>query len=343
MKLRRLLNLRTIAKFAFILAPWAFIAYLLRDVDAVLDAFRDASAGLMVGALLLILFALATMAFLWARLVAHLSRETAEPDAPHLMRAFARSWLARYLPGKVWIYGARVIHTDSDVVPSRIVARSLADEFALVVGSTTALGLGFWTWALAGAVAGLPVLLIGLMLVVVVVFRLDQVSQWALRLLGRVLPQRWRSAGEDLRRAADDPGLGLKASALFAGSYLLSNLAGGLAFVLVVVSLGEIGWGDVPLLVGAYSLAAVIGLAAFFAPAGIGVREAVLVAFITPVVASPVAASVVVLVRVLMIIADVLFVGLVEASTAFSGRTATEAVARMSRANHKSTPHGPGR
>ncbi|MCH7630391.1 MAG: tetratricopeptide repeat protein, partial [Proteobacteria bacterium] len=50
---------------------------------------------------------------------------------------------------------------------------------------------------------------------------------------------------------------------------------------------------DVPLLIGAYSLASVVGIAAIFAPAGLGVREAVLAGFITSIVASPVAASVV--------------------------------------------------
>lgn len=332
----------TVGRFLLLLAPWAFIAYLFRDIDAALDAFSDASIAPLVGALLLMLVVLVAMALLWVRLVAHLNREVAEPETPHLLRAFARSWLARYLPGKVWVYGARVIHTDASVTPRRIVASSLVDEFVLIVGTATALGLGLWTWSLAGPVAGLPVLLVGLAGVVAAVSRLDQLSHLALRFLGRTLPLRWKRAGEELQRAGDDPGLGLRATALFTGSYLLNNFTGGLAFVLVVASLGDIRWDDVPLLIGAYSLAAVVGIAAIFAPAGLGVREAVLAGFITSVVASPVAASVVVLVRVLTIIADILFVGLVEATSAFSRRTATGAVARVPSGHHKSTPRDPG-
>ena len=118
----------------------------------------------------------------------------------------------------------------------------------------------------------------------------------------------------------------------------MNNFAGGLVFVLVVASLGDIGWGDIPLLVGAFSLAAVVGVAAFFVPAGLGVREAVLAGFMTSIVASPVAASVVVVIRVVTIIADVLFVVLVEAITAFSGRVAAEAVVQIPSGEHESTP-----
>lgn len=336
------IRLITVGRLLLLLAPWAFIAYLFRDVDAALDAFRDASIAPLVGALLLMLVVLVAMALLWVRLVSYLSRGLGAPNAPHLLRAYSRSWLARYLPGKVWAYGARAIHTDASVVPRRIVGSSLVDEFVLIAGTATALGLGLWTWSLAGPVAGLPVLLAGVAGVVVAVSRLDQLTRVVLRFLGGRVPRRWKQAGQELQQAGDDPGLGLRATALFTGGYLLNSSFGGLVFVLVVASLGDIGWDDAPLLIGAYSLAAVVGIAAPFAPAGLGVREAVLAGFITSIVASPVAASVVVLIRVVTIIADVLFVVLVEAITAFSGRVAAEAVVQMPSGEHESTPRGPG-
>ncbi|MFQ6020152.1 MAG: hypothetical protein ACE5KW_05280 [Dehalococcoidia bacterium] len=305
-------NLIAIGRLILLLAPWALIAYLFRDVDAALSAFEDASVVPMVGGLLLTLVALVGMALLWARLVAHLNRDLAVPSTVHLLRSFARSWLARYLPGKLWAYGARMVHTDASVTPRRIVASSLADELALVVGTAIALGLGLWTWAVAGATAGLPVLLGALAVVIVAVSRLDYVTQLALRLLGRAMPQRWRSAGEELQRAADDPGLGLTASALFTVGYLLTNLLLGVAFVLIVWSVSDIGWGDVTLLIGGYNLAGVVSIIAFFAPAGLGVREGVLAGFLTPVVSAPVAASLAIFMRLLTVLADVTFLALAE-------------------------------
>ncbi len=197
--------------------------------------------------LVLMLHVLAAMALLWVRLVAHLNREVAEPETLHLLRAFARSWLARYLPGKVWVYGARVIHTDASVTPRRIVASSLVDEIALALGTATALGLGLWTWAVAGAMVGVPVLLAGLAAVAVAVSRLHQLKQLMLRLLGKVTPQRWKSAREGLERAADDPGLGLMASVLFIAGYSLANLAGGKRNIVSLAAFSTYGylWGDV--------------------------------------------------------------------------------------------------
>jgi uncharacterized membrane protein YbhN (UPF0104 family) len=187
-----------------------------------------------------------------------------------------------------------------------------------------------------------PVLVVGLLAVVVVVSRLDHLAQIALRLLGNAMPRRWRSVGEELQQAADHPGLGLKASALFTGGYLLINFLLGSAFVLVVWSLTDISWTDLPLLIGGYNLAGVIGIVAVFAPVGLGVREAILVGFLTPVVASPVAASIAVTLRVVTIVADVMFVGLVEATTAFLGRHTTEVAAHVPRAHNRSAPRGPG-
>ncbi|GAG26533.1 unnamed protein product, partial [marine sediment metagenome] len=98
----------------------------------------------------------------------------------------------------------------------------------------------------------------------------------------------------------------------------------------------------VPLLIGGYNLAGVLGIVAFFAPAGLGVREGVLVGFLAPVVASPVAASLVVLARVAAILADILFIGLVEATTALSDRAVRHKGAQVSGARHGATSRRPG-
>ena len=301
-----------IGRIILLLAPWVFIAYLFRDVDSVLDAFEDVSVAPMVGGLFLTIVGIVCTALLWTRLVGHLSRDVAVPDTLYLMRAFARSWLARYLPGKVWAYGARMVYTDSDVTPRRIVSSSLVDEFAFVVGSATALGLGLWVWAAAGPAVGASVLAAGLAAVVIAVSRLDQLVALVLRFMARAIPVRWRNAAEEMQRAADDPGLGLKSSALFTTGYLLTNFLLSGAFVLMVTSLSDIAWDDFTILAAGYSLAAVLGIVAFFAPAGLGVREGVLVGFLTPVVGGPVAASLVVLVRLVTVVSDVAFLALVE-------------------------------
>ena len=325
----RRIGLTSVAKILLLIAPWAFIAYLFRDLDAIRDAFAEASLAPMVGGLLLTVPALFAGALLWTRLVGHLSRDVSTPETSHLLRSFARSWLARYLPGKVWALGARVVHTDAAVTPRRIVATSLVDEFAIIIGAATALGLGLWTWSAAGAVVGGVVLATAICAVVVAVSRLDSVVALALRFLARVMPERWRRAAEEMQQTADDPGLGLRASALFTGGYLVIDLLLGVAFVLVVMSVSDIEMKDFPLLVGGYNLAAVVGILAFIAPAGLGVREGVLAGFLTPVVGGPVAASLAILVRVVVVLADLVFVGIVEAASALSGRNEQGGATRL--------------
>lgn len=314
---RARINALSLLKLSLVLAPWAFIAYLLRDLNEAVDAFRDASIAPIAGALVLMVAVLVLMAAIWVRLVHHLARQQGEPDGAVLLRSFARSWLARYLPGKLWVYGARVVHTDREMVPRRILASSLVVEITLILGSASVLGLGLWTWSAVSLPAGAAILVAGSALLIATLPRLDRLFQVALGVSGRVLPARWRSLGEDLERAADDPGLGLKASVLLTKGYLAMNLVGGLAFVLVVFSLGDVSSSDLPLLVGAFCLSGVLGILAVFAPAGLGVREAALAGLIAPAVGGPVAASAAILMRLLVLAADAVFVGGVEVAGLF--------------------------
>ena len=308
-------DLMRVARVIFLVAPWVFILYIFRDVDAALDPFADASLAPMLLGSLLTLVAIGGFALLWIRLLAHLSRGPESPDVSHILRAYARSWLARYLPGKVWFLGARVVHTDASVVPRHIVARALVYELTPIVGSATVLGFGLWTWAVLGPMAGLPLLLGGTFAVIVLVWRLNAITNSVLGLIRKVVPHRWETASRALEEMGQGQGLGVWESILFTGGYLLSNLALSLGFVLIAASLGNVDSEDVYLLAGGYSLAAVLGMVAFFAPAGLGVREAVLVAFLAPILTAPVAASAVILARIINVIADLTFVGLVEGST----------------------------
>lgn len=77
---------------------------------------------------------------------------------------------------------------------------------------------------------------------------------------------------------------------------------------MIVLGLSDIGWEDVPLLAGGYSLDGVLGMVAYFAPLAWEVREGVLAGFLTSVVAPPAAVSLAVFLRVLTIVADILFV-----------------------------------
>jgi uncharacterized membrane protein YbhN (UPF0104 family) len=62
-----------------------------------------------------------------------------------------------------------------------------------------------------------------------------------------------------------------------------------------------------------------LSIAVIFVPAGLGVREASLAAFATPIVSAPVAATAALAFRVITVVADVIFLAGVEAIAARRG------------------------
>lgn len=320
------LNLMTVFRVVLLLAPWAFIGYLFRDMGEIAEVLEQASALYMLAALGTVIATIGAVAVLWGRLVTHLNRPRPAADQWHLVRSFCRSWLARYIPGIAWTYGARFVHTEAAAAPRRIIAASLVDEFFLLTSTATAVGTGLWIWGAGSPLAGIPVLCLALVAAVLVGSRVDAITRWALSRLGRLLPERWRSLAEDLEDVPDEQALGVGSAALFGGGYALVALGSGVSFLFVLAGLGDVSAGEIPEAIGGYNLAATIAIAVVFVPAGLGVREATLAAFATPIVGAPAAASAALLYRAVTVLADVILFVAVEALSAARGvGTAQEA------------------
>jgi len=90
------------------------------------------------------------------------------------------------------------------------------------------------------------------------------------------------------------------------GWYVLANLVSGVAFWLLVLSLGGAGPLDLLRLTGAYALAYAVGYLSFLTPAGLGAREAALVVLLGGLVAPPVAVAASLLARATSALGEVL-------------------------------------
>ncbi|NOQ21696.1 MAG: hypothetical protein GQ565_03460 [Candidatus Aegiribacteria sp.] len=73
----------------------------------------------------------------------------------------------------------------------------------------------------------------------------------------------------------------------FIGAYIIAFLLSGLALFLIFNSLSPVSFRYYLIITGIYSIAGLIGLAAFFAPSGIGVREGVLFLILPAFIAKP--------------------------------------------------------
>lgn len=317
---RRRFDLLTVLRIVLLVAPWAFIAYLYRDTGEVRDAFEDATPALMAAALAFVLVAVVGVGLIWVALVGHLGgARAAAVDRRMLLRTYARSWIARYIPGVAWTYGARFVHTEEGI-PRRVMAASMVDEFAMMAATTTAVGAGLWLWGAVNVWLGIAVLATALTACVFFAMRVNRLAHWALDHLGRRLPRSFRKLAEELEGDGARPELGFAGAVRFNLLFALVAVAAGISFFVVLASLGDVSMSDLPEAAGGANLATMLSIAIVFVPAGLGVREASLAAFAAPLVGDPVAATAALAFRVITVVADGMFLLVAEGLAARAHR-----------------------
>jgi hypothetical protein len=191
---------------------------------------------------------------------------------------FFQSQLGKYIPGSVWQYAGRTAVARTYGLPVRTVAMSLPIEFvaaAIAAGATGAFLLGWWGAAVIAAVA----------IVLLVIER----------------PSRVRALAVSTT---------IRATLLYVPVWLVL----GASFWLCAHGLVGAPTEDLAFYMGAFAIAWLAGLAAIYAPGGIGVREAVLVAFLGGRIGAADALVVAAASRLILILVDVLFAGIATAA-----------------------------
>lgn len=201
---------------------------------------------------------------------------TLSPARAHAI--FSLTHLARYLPGNVVHIAGRQVLAMRAGVPAWAAAKSLTIEMALLVSSSAAFAGMVW-WASpthVGSLAMAILLMLGML----------GFGAWAL--------QRW--------------GYGGAAQALV--RLCAFHLLGGLVFAGLLVLLGAqpSDTATYGYWVAAYVASWLLGVVTPGSPAGLGVREAVLVGLLQSTVAAPATlAAAVVLIRLMGMLADTLY------------------------------------
>ena len=222
------------------------------------------------------ILAVVATAWIWLLVVRRLG---ARPR-PRWVGIFLEAQLAKYIPGSVWHYAGRAALVGGEGLPLRVTTFSVSIELgasviaALVVGGLT---VGIWGLVCTAVIAGVLLLVA------------SQVP----------VPKALKA------RTCDVPNSVVGTVALVAGLYVFVTLALGAAFWLTARALLPARPGQLGFYAGAFALAWVIGLVAVFAPVGLGVREAILVALLRNKIGTADALMVAVAFRGLLTIVDV--------------------------------------
>jgi hypothetical protein len=190
---------------------------------------------------------------------------------------FFQAQLGKYIPGSVWQYAGRAATARAHGIPVRPVAMSLPIEFAasaIAAGATGAFLLGWW----------------GASVVLVV----------AVLLIAPARPSLVRK--RELM-------VTMRATLLYLPAWLL---LGG-SFWLCARGLVGVPARDLTVYMGAFAVAWLAGLLAVYAPGGLGVREAVLVALLSGRIGAGDALVVAAASRLILILVDVVFAGVATA------------------------------
>lgn len=262
------------------------------DID-VQPALLVLSALLLAGDLLL-------RSVIWRELLSHFAGPGPLPMG-RLSKVFIYSWIGRYVPGKVAFPVGRFVLGRSLGFSSGALIASLAYETVLLLVAACALASVTLIPSLATELesilpyVALPVLAVGGMVVLH-----PRILSWALRLVLRL-----RGREEADTTWLLPPRQMAKIIALYAGVFCVS----GAGFYVLVLSLTSFSPRYLPLAIGAFTLGGVVGMLSLLVPAGIGVREGVLVGLLQVAMPLELAILVSLVARVWATVVDALVVG----------------------------------
>jgi uncharacterized membrane protein YbhN (UPF0104 family) len=264
-----------------------FVATLAARWNDVISLNWRLAPGLFVLATVLLALSYGLVAGLWGVALGRAAGTRVATGA----RIWFLSNLARYVPGNVWSYVGAVELARREGVARRTTLAVMALTQVLSVGVAVAAGLP--VLVAERARLGRPALL-GALVVAVGAALAALFRRQLLDLARRRLP------GFDPADLTPSAGTVV----LLVAGYALYWAVTGLAFAALVASLHPLAPGDVPVVVAAYAAAYAAGFLALLTPAGLGVREGVLVIALAPVLPAGPALVVALLSRVWMMLVE---------------------------------------
>ncbi len=234
-----------------------------------------------------------------------------------LYLACSRSWLGRYLPGRVWAFGGRAYLARRPGVSTAALGSSLLLEALFSYGALTVLGLALLTGALVHPAAGVGLGLLGILTLANTLPLLRRTLQAGNGVADRIAKPVKRPIGALVSAMAV---LRRRQSAEWVAAYTLHSSLQVMFYIFLAMSLMDLTPAQLVATAGACVLGGVAGYLAVFTPAGLGVREGATMLMLSQIISAPEAAVTVAAARLALVASDIAFVALMEA-IAFTWRS----------------------
>lgn len=281
---------------------WVFLAIaligllwvIIRNWDSLVDALAVLPAWIAVGSVMLAVIYVFFTLWSWRVILTDLGSDL---DWDASIQLFGVSQIGKYIPGGVWnIVAAAQIGRDYKI-PARRSATAMT--LAVLISLLSGTGIGVITVLGTSVTLQVPTWLIVALLVVLIALLtppvLNRLIAFGFKLLKRPAPEHQMTAK------------GLAIATLLA---IIAWCVAGVQIWLLAIGFGmQLSVTGLLLSVGAYALAWVVGFLVVFVPAGTGVRESVLGLFFAGILNSGGVLAVVLVSRIAMTIADLLFAG----------------------------------
>ena len=316
-------RLKALLRWLILGATLFFVGKVLKDNWQQVLAIRVSAAGWasLAIALGITLLAHISAGWVWSQIL-HDFRQPVPRIA--IVQAYLQTTLAKYLPGNVWHYYGRVKAATSAGAAIGPATLSVVLE-PLLMAAAALLLLVFCSQAI-GAKYGVSILgLQGLCLIGILASVHPRILNPVVRVVGRLkkpspptpLPKE-TGAGVEINRPESPAGEGKLAPEFQLERYPLVPLLGelgfvvlrGVGFLLTFLAVSPIAPETLSLLLGAFSLAWLLGLVVPGAPGGVGVFEATAIGLLNQTYPAAVILSVVALYRLVSVLAEAIGAGL---------------------------------
>jgi hypothetical protein len=274
-----------IIKYVFLILVLVFVAKFMvtniRDLDKITIKI---DYRYIVAAYLVHLIYLVSRASLWHYITCLIKVQLPFDKA---LSVWFISMLGKFIPGKVFYLGTRVYHYKKNGKSGSLVTYSFFIEYLASIAASMLLFVV--SFSLIPATSLDQYRGVGIILIFVILLLLHpKMVNFAVGMINRNTKMR-------LPYIANIK-YGNVVFLVFL--YLVSWGLLGLGFFLLVNSVVPIPFSELPYVAGSFALATIIGILALFAPSGIGVREAVVIATLTQIIAAGIASIISLLARI---------------------------------------------